>query len=150
MRKIICATSIFFLHLSLLGCDSDIFDVMNSRKNIVIQYFALYKLLTNPTNPEPGSCNSISQYGITWTFDKEYQYGQFANGDYWVIGPVKIVKITPESKAILGTTTISGFTPGSGPNASIRIMNGSVINPAPGNGQAYDNEMYRWVPSASF
>lgn len=40
--------------------------------------------------------NSITQYGITWTFDKEYDYGQFVNGDYWVVGPVKIIKITPD------------------------------------------------------
>ncbi len=24
----------------------------------------------------------ISQYGVTWTFDKEYPCGQFANGDW--------------------------------------------------------------------
>jgi hypothetical protein len=39
--------------------------------------------------------DTISQYGITWTFDREYEYGQFANGDYWVIGPVTITQILP-------------------------------------------------------
>ena len=29
--------------------------------------------------------SSITQYGITWTFDKEYESGQFASGDYWVV-----------------------------------------------------------------
>ncbi len=38
----------------------------------------------------------ISQYGITWTFDKPVKSGQFITGDWWVIGPVTIVKITPE------------------------------------------------------
>jgi hypothetical protein len=28
--------------------------------------------------------SSISQYGITWTFDKEYDAGQFVTGDFWV------------------------------------------------------------------
>ncbi|MDD5148842.1 MAG: hypothetical protein PHH08_05255, partial [Candidatus ainarchaeum sp.] len=46
-----------------------------------------------------GSCpvcqNSLSQYGITWTFDKGYRTGQFANGDYWVLGPVTITSMTP-------------------------------------------------------
>ncbi len=42
-----------------------------------------------------GTTNSISQYGVTWTFDKNYEYGTFANGDYWVLGPVRIVSITP-------------------------------------------------------
>ena len=54
----------------------------------------------------------ISQYGITWTFDKEYEYGQFVNGDYWVIGPVTIVAIDPVS------TNIDG-----------RVMNGSMLDP---------------------
>jgi len=38
---------------------------------------------------------SISQYGITWTFDKYYLSGLFANGDYWVQGPVTISTMTP-------------------------------------------------------
>ncbi len=37
----------------------------------------------------------ISQYGITWEFDKPAQTGQFITGDWWVVGPVTIVKITP-------------------------------------------------------
>lgn len=39
--------------------------------------------------------SSVSQYGITWTFDKAYTVGQFANGDYWVVGPVTVTAITP-------------------------------------------------------
>lgn len=38
----------------------------------------------------------ISQYGITWTFDKPVRCGRFITGDWWVIGPVKIIRITPE------------------------------------------------------
>lgn len=37
----------------------------------------------------------VSQYGITWYFDKAYETGTFANGDYWVSGPVTIDSITP-------------------------------------------------------
>lgn len=37
----------------------------------------------------------VSEYGITWTFDKPAKTGQFITGDWWVIGPVTIVKITP-------------------------------------------------------
>ena len=37
----------------------------------------------------------MSQWGITFTFDKNYETGTFANGDYWVIGPVKITAISP-------------------------------------------------------
>jgi hypothetical protein len=42
------------------------------------------------------TCTFISQYGITWTFDKAYECGQFANSDYWVVGPVTILSITPD------------------------------------------------------
>jgi hypothetical protein len=38
----------------------------------------------------------LSQYGITWTFEKPAMTGQFITGDWWVIGPVRIVKIIPE------------------------------------------------------
>ena len=71
--------------------------------------------------------NQISQFGITWTFDRAYTVGQFANGDYWVVGPVTIIAIDPQS------TDIDG-----------RTMNGSMINPSPklGTDQGYDSKMY--------
>ena len=37
----------------------------------------------------------ITQYGITWTFEKPAITGQFITGDWWVIGPVTIVKLSP-------------------------------------------------------
>jgi hypothetical protein len=37
----------------------------------------------------------VSQYGITWTFDKPTRTGRFITGDWWVQGPVNIVKVTP-------------------------------------------------------
>jgi hypothetical protein len=51
-------------------------------------------LLAETAKPEYRQ--EISQYGITWTFDKPVQCGQFITGDWWVIGPVKIIRITPE------------------------------------------------------
>ena len=87
-------------------------------------------------NCESGTCaettfqttNQISQFGITWTFDGQYTYGQFANGDYWVVGPVTIIGITPISR-----------DDGTG-----RIIDGSMLNPSPRNVyvQGYDNELY--------
>ena len=69
----------------------------------------------------------ISQFGITWTFDKDYTVGQFANGDYWVVGPVTIIRIQPVSVELNG-----------------RIINGSMINPSPrlGQTQGYDSAAY--------
>lgn len=40
--------------------------------------------------------DTISQYGITWYFDQPHEYGRFANGDYWVVEPVTITRITPD------------------------------------------------------
>ena len=39
--------------------------------------------------------SSVSQYGITWTFDQPVRVGHFVNGDFYVVGPVKIVGISP-------------------------------------------------------
>jgi len=71
--------------------------------------------------------NQISQFGITWTFDKDYTVGQFANGDYWVVGPVTIVRIQPVSVEL-----------------DERTINGSMINPSPklGQRQGYDSAAY--------
>lgn len=69
--------------------------------------------------------SSLSQYGITWTFDGNYEVGQFANGDWWVVGPVTIESIDPPS--------VSGG----------RIMNGSMVNPDPtSQSHGYDSTMY--------
>ena len=38
----------------------------------------------------------ISQFGITWTFDGKVPVGKFVNGDYYVVGDVTVVSITPK------------------------------------------------------
>jgi hypothetical protein len=39
---------------------------------------------------------SVSQYGITWTFDKPSRVGRFINGDYYVVGKVTVEAIAPK------------------------------------------------------
>lgn len=39
--------------------------------------------------------SSVTQYGVTWTFDSPHQVGQFVTGDWWVVGPVTIVSVDP-------------------------------------------------------
>ena len=39
---------------------------------------------------------SVSQYGITWTFEKPARVGQFINGDWYVVGPVTVKMIDPK------------------------------------------------------
>jgi uncharacterized membrane protein YjfL (UPF0719 family) len=41
------------------------------------------------------AATSASQFGITWTFSADRPTGQFANGDWWVLGPVTIIHISP-------------------------------------------------------
>lgn len=71
----------------------------------------------------------VSQFGITWVFDRRYPAGQFANGDYWIVGDpnVTVVLISPSSVELDG-----------------RTRNGSAVNPSPRTGvvQGYDSAMY--------
>ncbi|MEM7164050.1 MAG: hypothetical protein AAF581_01225 [Planctomycetota bacterium] len=73
-----------------------------------------------------GMVTAVSQFGITWTFSQPYEVGQYANGDYWVVGPVNIVNINPPSVDV-----------GNG-----WIKNGSMINPRAATIQGYDSKMY--------
>lgn len=123
----------------------------------ICRYFTLFSVLfsalvcaqtpVKPADADP-RVKEISQFGITWTFDQPVRAGQFVTGDYWVVGPVKIIGITPASKERLGTTTVEGFTEG-GDKPEPRTMNGSMLNPMPAMGgvQGFDSDMYRWHPT---
>jgi len=39
---------------------------------------------------------SVTQFGVTYTFSADRTVGQFADGSYWVLGPVTINSITPD------------------------------------------------------
>ncbi|MHC4436557.1 MAG: InlB B-repeat-containing protein [Planctomycetota bacterium] len=104
-------------------------NLKNSPINTRGKYLLIAVLLTCFAQPlyAASQQSQISQFGITWTFDKEYTVGQFANGDYWVVGPITIVRIQPVSVELNG-----------------RMINGSMINPSPrlGQTQAYDSAAY--------
>lgn len=42
-----------------------------------------------------GKHSSITQYGITWTFDRAYEAGRYITGDWWVKGPVTLISVSP-------------------------------------------------------
>jgi hypothetical protein len=65
-----------------------------------------------------GAATSVSQYGITWWFSADRPVGQFANGDWWVLGPVTITNISPKTG-----------------DAGVDFSNGSMINIIPGEPQ---------------
>jgi hypothetical protein len=73
-----------------------------------------------------GESITVKQYGITWTFDKPVQTGQFVDGDWWVVpaegqDSVTVVKVDPAP-----VKTSEG-----------KLINGSMVNPMSGF-QAFD------------
>lgn len=84
-------------------------------------------LLTAGPQLRAETADRISQYGITWTFSQSRTVGQFATGDWWVVGPVELVGITTDLHA-------KGFTPEPG-------QDGSMVNPGADSKQGYDNRI---------
>ncbi len=67
---------------------------------------------------------SVTQYGITWRFNGTHTVGKFANGDWWVLGPVEIVSISPDYDG---------------------AQNGWQVNPMAGlSSQGYDSRILYW------
>lgn len=69
---------------------------------------------------------SITQHGFTWHFDGDYEVGRYANGDYWVLGPVRIIGITPESE-----------------DANGWVKHGTQVNPEVNRSQGFDSSIMR-------
>ena len=59
----------------------------------------IYTAANTPATPKLQDLplkESVEQYGITWTFDKPFRVGQFITGDFYVVGPVTVVRIDPK------------------------------------------------------
>lgn len=91
-------------------------------KNICV---SLLLVFCAPVASFSATATSLSQHGITWTFAAPVQFGQFVNGDYWVVDAGDGVKITNISPG-------HALHPTSG-----RHMHGSMLNPATAS-QGYD------------
>lgn len=83
----------------------------------------------------------ISQYGITWEFEKPAQTGQFITGDWWVVGPVTIVKITPEPGPVSADETKIQLNHWNDTSlkTDTTMRNGSAIVLKAGYKQSYDS-----------
>ncbi len=100
-----------------------------------------------PPTPKLGELalrQSISQYGITWTFDRPAHVGQFVNGDWYVAGPVTIKTIDP--KPLYGKDIPAGQLD---PidlerKETERVRNGFMLNPPPQMRVAYDSGVRNW------
>ncbi|MEK7412795.1 MAG: hypothetical protein AAB263_05720 [Planctomycetota bacterium] len=94
----------------------------------------------------------LSQYGITWEFDKPVTCGQFITGDWWVIGPVTIVKITPLPGPLEkdeNNTIRKGTWGDTSLKQDIRMRNGSMIVLACGEHHGYDSRSSTFEPTLS-
>ncbi|MFO1077003.1 MAG: hypothetical protein U1E73_04670 [Planctomycetota bacterium] len=69
---------------------------------------------------------ALERFGVTWTFANPVDAGRFANGDWWVKGPVDIVAIAPPCRTDGG-----------------RTLNGAMLDPDPRSPrQGYDSAMF--------
>jgi hypothetical protein len=105
------------------------------KKIVIILLQVLFLLTSSCKNNSNKNSNNpmdieyameLTQYGITWYFKDKCQTGQFANGDYWVVGPVTIVGISPD--------VIVNTLPGGG----VGYNNGWEVNPMCTGNQGFD------------
>ncbi|HLQ38755.1 MAG TPA: hypothetical protein VK348_13180, partial [Planctomycetota bacterium] len=82
----------------------------------------------DPASPPPAltvAADQVARHGITWHFDHPYPVGSFANGDPFVVGPVRIVAIDPRCEVVDG-----------------RTLHGSMVDPDPGRlEQGFDSAL---------
>lgn len=69
-----------------------------------------------------GVSESVSQHGVTFDFATPRPVGQYTNGDWWVLGPVSITSISPES-------TLHNGVNGAGTPYTNRVVHGAMLNP---------------------
>lgn len=92
--------------------------------------------------------DSVSQYGITWTFAQPARVGQFVNGDWYVVGPATIQALEP--RPLYG---------GEIPKRELdrldkerpenqRVRNGLMRNPPAEMRVAYDSGVRNWFDPA--
>lgn len=115
----------------------------------------LVMFLVFPLILQAAPVKEISQYGITWTFAEAVEAGQFVSGDWWVVGPVQVISVSPEpgpalegakkteSKSIYGATILV---------TDFRMRNGSMVHPGEKGGislskQGWDSRSQTYDPA---
>ena len=87
---------------------------------------------------------SVSQYGMTWTFEEPARAAQFINGDWYVVGPVTILSIDP--KPLYGKEIPKrelDHMDKERPEEQ-RVRNGFMLNPPAKMKVAYDSGVRNW------
>ncbi len=87
---------------------------------------------------------SVSQHGITWTFEKPARVGRFIGGDWYVVGPVTVAAIEP--KPLYGDEIprreLDHMDKERSPEH--RVRNGLMVNPPAEMKVAYDSGVRNW------
>jgi hypothetical protein len=91
---------------------------------------------------------SVSQYGITWTFDKPARVGQFINGDWYVVGPATVKAIDP--KPLYGAEIHKRELDSMDKERKEeqRVRNGFMVNPPAQMRLAYDSGVHNWFDAS--
>src|SRR5690349_13596027 len=81
---------------------------------------------------------NVGQYGITWTFETPARVGQFVNGDWYVVGPAKVVQIDPAPRY---GSEVADNELDSGEKVPVaqRCRNGCMLNPPARQEVAWDS-----------
>jgi hypothetical protein len=87
---------------------------------------------------------SVSQYGITWTFDTPARVGQFVNGDFYVVGPAIIKAIDPKPLygAEIPRRQLDSLDKERPENQ--RVRHGFMLNPPAAMKVGYDSGVRNW------
>jgi hypothetical protein len=82
---------------------------------------------------------SVTQYGITWTFAQPVHVGRFVNGDYYVVGPVTVKALDP--KPLYGKDIPEAELDDRDKShpESQRLRHGFMLNPPAQEKVAYDS-----------
>jgi hypothetical protein len=87
---------------------------------------------------------SVSQYGITWTFAAPARVGQFVNGDWYVVGPAAVKQIEP--RPLYGNQIPDDeldHMDRERPEGQ-RVRHGFMLNPPARMKVAYDSGVRNW------
>ena len=98
-----------------------------------------------PKHVAASDSKTVTQYGITWTFDKPYRVGQFVTGDWWVLGPVTVVSVSPSpgpASADEPSTSAKSIYGAASLTDDKRMRNGSMIVLGPDKDGRFDSQGY--------
>jgi hypothetical protein len=87
---------------------------------------------------------SVSQYGITWTFQRPARVGRFINGDWYVVGPVTIEQIDPKPLYSSEIPRRELDRMDRERTQEQRVRNGFMLNPPAKMEVAYDSGVRNW------